>query len=128
MHDVSEGPFATLDRVLSARRNAAAKQDATVFAWGNHAAGIGPYFTVSVDGMPIGNAYPGRVDEMRGNTIAGNTVHAAAPDVMLSRSNSGGRPLLTDNAYVEPGGTRGMASGAAGPAVRRTGPPIVRRN
>src|SRR6185437_7385859 len=92
-----------------------------VFAWGNSAAGIGPHFTVSVDGAPIGNAYAGRVDEMRGNTIAENTVYAAAPDVELLRNHSGGQPLLTDNAYVEPGGPRGMESGATSAAVPRTG-------
>jgi hypothetical protein len=99
-----------------------------VFAWGNSAAGIGAHFTVSVDGVPIGNAYAGRVDEMRGNKIAGNTVYAAAPDVKLLRSHSGGRPLLIDNAYVEPGGARGTESGAASAPARRTGRPTARRD
>jgi parallel beta-helix repeat protein len=90
----------------------------SVFAWGNPAGGVGPHVTVSIDGMRLGDAYVGRADEMRGNTIERNVVYAAAPAAELLRSHSGGHPTLTENAYVEPDNAQRLKAGKAPVTLR----------
>jgi hypothetical protein len=75
-----------------------------VFAWGNPAGNIGAHFIVTIDGTRIGEAYASRVDQMHGNSITGNTVHAVAPGVTFMVSRRGGEPLVSGNTY---GGAEG---------------------
>ncbi|MDB5393543.1 MAG: hypothetical protein JWM91_1049 [Rhodospirillales bacterium] len=87
--------------------NKARETAISVVAWGNSAAGVGAHFTVSIDGVRVGEATANPMpDGMTGNVITRNIVYATAPGKSYFNLHRGGTPSVSTNDYVDVTGTR----------------------